>query len=199
MPRPSSRMRRSKRPALLKALAAASVRIASATSTAATLKQITDEARQIVGAHLAATHRVSNANWKAASIVVSLSEKYERFASFSIPPNGSGIYRRAIEAGQPLRLTASELAAHPDWRGLSGCKADHPPLRGLVAIPISGRGGESIGVIMPSDKEDGDFTPEDEAILVQAEYGVRDYRYTVVNDRTVLVDPRTHRVIQIVE
>src|SRR5215212_7589902 len=34
---------------------------------------------------------------------------------------------------------------------------------------------------------------------VPAEYGVRDYRYTVVNDRTVLVDPRTHRVIQIVE
>jgi uncharacterized protein YcfJ len=29
-----------------------------------------------------------------------------------------------------------------------------------------------------------------------AEYGVRDYRYTVVNDRTVLVDPRTHRVVQ---
>ena len=26
-----------------------------------------------------------------------------------------------------------------------------------------------------------------------------DYRYTVVNDRRVLVDPRTHRVIQIVE
>ena len=34
---------------------------------------------------------------------------------------------------------------------------------------------------------------------VPAEYGVRDYRYTVVNDRRVLVDPRTHRVIQIVE
>ena len=32
-----------------------------------------------------------------------------------------------------------------------------------------------------------------------AEYGVRDYRYTVVNERTVLVDPRTHRVIQIIE
>src|SRR5829696_9645803 len=34
---------------------------------------------------------------------------------------------------------------------------------------------------------------------VPAEYGVRDYRYSVVNDRTVLVDPRTHRVIQIIE
>jgi len=111
--------------------------------------------------------RSDHADWKAASVAVSLSEKHERFASFSIPPNGSGIYRRAIEAGKPLRLAASELAGHPDWRGLSGYKADHPPLRGLLAVPITGRGGESIGVIMLSDKEDGDFTPEDEAVLVQ--------------------------------
>src|SRR5215210_8612351 len=34
---------------------------------------------------------------------------------------------------------------------------------------------------------------------VPAEYGVRNYRYTVVNNRTVLVDPSSHRVIQIVE
>jgi hypothetical protein len=34
---------------------------------------------------------------------------------------------------------------------------------------------------------------------VPPEYGVRQYRYTVVNDRTVLVDPRTHRIVQIVE
>jgi uncharacterized protein YcfJ len=34
---------------------------------------------------------------------------------------------------------------------------------------------------------------------VPAEYGVKDYRYTVVNDRAVLVDPNSHRVIQILE
>ena len=33
---------------------------------------------------------------------------------------------------------------------------------------------------------------------VPAEYGVRDYRYTRVNDRVVLVDPRTHRVVQVI-
>jgi hypothetical protein len=32
-----------------------------------------------------------------------------------------------------------------------------------------------------------------------AEYGIRDQRYTVVNDRTVIVDPRTRRVIQVIE
>jgi hypothetical protein len=34
---------------------------------------------------------------------------------------------------------------------------------------------------------------------VPSEYGVRDYRYTVVNNRTVLVDPRTHRIVQVIQ
>ena len=34
---------------------------------------------------------------------------------------------------------------------------------------------------------------------VPPEYGVREYRYTVVNDRTVLVDTRTHRIVEVVE
>jgi len=34
---------------------------------------------------------------------------------------------------------------------------------------------------------------------VPPEYGVREYRYTVVNDRPVLVDPRTRRRVEIVE
>jgi hypothetical protein len=34
---------------------------------------------------------------------------------------------------------------------------------------------------------------------VPPEYGVRDYRYTVVNGRTVLVDPRTHRIVEVIE
>jgi hypothetical protein len=34
---------------------------------------------------------------------------------------------------------------------------------------------------------------------VPPEYGVRDYRYTVVNGRTVLVEPRTHRIVEVLE
>jgi uncharacterized protein YcfJ len=34
---------------------------------------------------------------------------------------------------------------------------------------------------------------------VPNEYGATEYRYTVVNNRTVLVDPRTRRVVQIVD
>jgi len=33
---------------------------------------------------------------------------------------------------------------------------------------------------------------------IPAEYGVKKYRYTVVNKRTVLVDPSSHRVVQVI-
>jgi hypothetical protein len=34
---------------------------------------------------------------------------------------------------------------------------------------------------------------------VPTEYGVRDYRYTIINNRTVLVDPRTNRVVEVID
>ncbi len=34
---------------------------------------------------------------------------------------------------------------------------------------------------------------------VPAEYGQTNYRYTVVNDRTVLVDPQTGRIVQVIQ
>src|ERR1700704_547277 len=34
---------------------------------------------------------------------------------------------------------------------------------------------------------------------VPQEYGAREYRYTVINDRPVLVDPRTRRIVDVVE
>lgn len=33
---------------------------------------------------------------------------------------------------------------------------------------------------------------------VPKEYGVTTYRYTVVNDTPVLVDPHTHRIVEII-
>jgi uncharacterized protein YcfJ len=34
---------------------------------------------------------------------------------------------------------------------------------------------------------------------VPHEYGVTNYRYTIVNDRTVLVDPGTHRIVEVID
>jgi hypothetical protein len=34
---------------------------------------------------------------------------------------------------------------------------------------------------------------------IPPEYGVADYRYAIINNQTVLIDPRTHRIVQILE
>jgi hypothetical protein len=34
---------------------------------------------------------------------------------------------------------------------------------------------------------------------VPAEYGVQDYRYAIINGRTVLVNPKTHSIVQVIE
>lgn len=58
----------------------------------------------------------------------------------------------------------------------------------------------------PSYRYDGDVRVG--AVLPEAgvtyydvppEYGVRNYRYTVINDRPVLVEPRTRRIVEVVE
>ncbi len=48
----------------------------------------------------------------------------------------------------------------------------------------------TVGTVLPSDGVRYYEVPE--------QYGVRDYRYTIVNDTPVLVDPRSHKVVQII-
>ncbi|TBW40278.1 DUF1236 domain-containing protein [Siculibacillus lacustris] len=49
----------------------------------------------------------------------------------------------------------------------------------------------AVGVVLP---EQG-ITYYD----VPSEYGVKGYRYTVINDRPVLVEPQTRRIVEIIE
>lgn len=47
----------------------------------------------------------------------------------------------------------------------------------------------------------GAVLPEDGVVYreVPAEYGVKGYRYTVVNNRTVLVEPGSRRIVQVID
>jgi hypothetical protein len=52
-------------------------------------------------------------------------------------------------------------------------------------------GDVRVGVVLPRDRVSYYEVPR--------EYGVTKYRYTVVNDRTVLVDPSSGRVVQVID
>src|SRR5262249_39674452 len=63
--------------------------------------------------------------------------------------------------------TRAELEAHPAWRNFRGEGSEHLPLRGWLAAPFISRGGKNLGLIQLSDKQEGEFTESDEAVLVQ--------------------------------
>jgi signal transduction histidine kinase len=80
--------------------------------------------------------------------------------------DGSRIHTEACRDNPLLRLTQDEVA-HPTWTGLGNRAQAAPPMHGLLAVPLVDRKGNNIGLIKVSGKRDGDFTQEDEAVLVQ--------------------------------
>lgn len=152
---------------LAQSLTMASVRINSTLSIDEILNLITDQAREIIGAHQAVISMTTGQDWSQSINSVSLSDKYAAWRDYSTLPDGSGIYSIVCKYNQPMRMTQSELEAHPAWRGFGNEAGKHPPLRGWLAAPIIDRTGANIGLLQLSDKYEGEFTEEDEAVLVQ--------------------------------
>ena len=92
---------------------------------------------------------------------------------------------------------------------------------GPVGAVVGGVGGAIVGTITDANKpkfreyvvrEHHPSYHYDREVVVGAElpatgvtyyeiprdYGVTEYRYTIVNDRTVIVDPKTHRIVEII-
>jgi len=151
----------------LQRLAEASVAINSTLSLDEILKLITEQAREIIEAHQSVTSMSVDDNWAQAINAVSLSDKYAQWRQYDEKTDGSGIYTLVCRMQRPMRMTQAELEAHPAWRGFGKHASNHPPIRGWLAVPLTTRDGKNIGLIQLSDKYEGEFTQEDEAILVQ--------------------------------
>jgi PAS domain S-box-containing protein len=152
--------------ALLVKVAQASRMLSSALSNEDLAAGLVEEVRAILEVHQAV---VSLSVGGAAQDInaVSMSDKYARYRGFGVKPDGSGIYAEVVRSNQPMRLTQQELEAHPAWKGFGKHAAQHPAMRGWLAVPLIDRTGQNIGLIQASDKVAGEFTEQDEAILVQ--------------------------------
>ncbi|MEN3278551.1 MAG: hypothetical protein V7631_4341 [Massilia sp.] len=162
----SQRLEREKRhSALLAKVAQASRTLHGAMSNQDIAEALVNEVRGILEVHQAVAS--VNVDGSLQVNAVWLSDKYAGYRSFDTPPDGSGIYAQVVASNRPMRLTQDELLAHPAWKGFGAHAAGHPPMRGWLAVPLVDRMGKNIGLIQVSDKIEGDFTEEDEAILVQ--------------------------------
>ena len=133
----------------------------------ATMQEVVDQARGVIGAHQAVLSLTEGSDWSQVVTALSMSDKYAHWPRPAREPDGSGIYAIVCETNQPLRLTQHAMLAHPRWRNFGASAADHPPLRGLLAVPlVDGRGG-NIGLLMLSDRKEGEFSERDEYVAIE--------------------------------
>ena len=164
----AQRLEREKRnSALLAKVAQASRTLHTVLSSQQIAEALVLEVRDILGAHQAVVSLTEKDDWSQAINAVSLSDKYARFRSYAARTDGSGIYAEVCRSNRVMRLSQAQLEAHPAWKGFGSEAGAHPPMRGWLAVPMVDRMGRNIGLIQVSDKHEGEFTAEDEAILVQ--------------------------------
>jgi GAF domain-containing protein len=131
-----------------------------------TLQLCCELARGLIGAHQAAMSLIVAGDWAHARKYFSLSEKYAAFHDFTMPGRGIGLHAVIVDENKALRLTQDEVEAHPAWQGFGEAAETHPPLRGLLAVPIVGEDGLNYGLLQVSDKLDGsEFDEADEGQL----------------------------------
>jgi GAF domain-containing protein len=83
-----------------------------------------------------------------------------------MPAQGIGLHALVVAENSALRLTQTEVEQHPGWRGYAEAAQAHPPLRGLLAVPIVGEDGRNYGLLQLSDKANGgDFSEDDQRRL----------------------------------
>jgi len=159
---------RERRSEQLGRLAEAAVAIHGAAGTDEVLQQVTDAARVVLGAHQAIASMPEGVPLGVHSrFRTSLSERYAAYRDYEVPPSGEGIYRLVAESRKPMRLTQAEIEAHPAYHGFGSEAGTHPPLVGWLAAPMLGLDGQVLGIVQVSDRDGGDFTDDDEAMLVQ--------------------------------
>jgi serine phosphatase RsbU (regulator of sigma subunit) len=151
----------------LRGLADTTVLLTSTISLEERLEIVTERARDLIGAHVVAVWKLVEGSRDDVRTVFALSDKYAEWRDREMTFPNEEIYAEILDTLQPLRLTREELAADPRWVELNAHPQDHPPLDGLLAAPIVSSGGDARGVILLSDRYEGEFTPEDEAVLVQ--------------------------------
>ncbi|MFM9157067.1 MAG: histidine kinase dimerization/phospho-acceptor domain-containing protein, partial [Dolichospermum sp.] len=92
---------------------------------------------------------------------VHLADKYEQWRENYEKFDESDFYRLGCQIPNSIRMTQTELEAHP------AAINNNLPLRGWLVAPLIDMKGKHIGFMHLSDKYEGDFTEDDQAILVQ--------------------------------
>ncbi len=151
----------------LRALSAASADLLAIREIPALLDAATTLARDLTDARLCTSILMKEGSLVPANHAVSMHDIHAKWRGFQGLPDGSGIYGLVFRNAKPLRLSRSAFENHPDRKGFGPNAAAHPPISGLLAVPLRSREGTPQGVILLSDCARGDFDATDESVAEQ--------------------------------
>lgn len=146
--------------AVLRSLAEAAVQINSMIALDSLLQVITDQARNTIGARQALTTLLPKGVWNQSITCISVAEGH---AALEFAKESSEMFMLAVNLNKPVRLGAGARAN--TWGPVR--RATDATRYGWLAAPLLTRDGRNLGLIQLSQKLDGEFSPDDEAILVQ--------------------------------
>lgn len=132
------------------------------------IQAITEQALSIIGAHQAIARVTLNGDSREPTTLVScaLSEPYGAWRGAENQLELLHLVREGECLEKSMRMTQAQLIDDPRWSTLH--HEDYSLLmRGWLATPLRDRNDRIIGLIQLSDKVDGEFSEEDETILVQ--------------------------------
>jgi PAS domain S-box-containing protein len=146
-------------------VAAASHRINASLAMARIARTVAEEARRIIGARQA-TVNVQPPVRSGGDVVrgEAVDRGHPELVAHAAQLAGGGLEDAVRERRQPLRLSAEALRRHPAWASVAS--GDAVP-NGWLAAPLLGHGGQCLGTLQVADRLDGDFSEEDESVLVQ--------------------------------
>ncbi|MBD2314903.1 MASE1 domain-containing protein [Desertifilum sp. FACHB-1129] len=154
--------RRSQYALQLHGLTRASMVMNASLSVESVLRSITEQARAIIGAHQAIARVTLNGE---TSISCSLAERYAAWRGAE-----HHLELLHLQSDEPLtqsvRMTQAELSRDPRWQTLAQQQYSLP-MQGWLAAPLRIQGDRLIGIVQLSEKIEGEFNEEDEAIILQ--------------------------------
>lgn len=148
------------RSAVLRSLAEASLQINSALNLDSVLQVVTEQARKIIGARQAFTTLLPH-GVRGQSITCTSVEQGQDALPF--PPERSEMFTLACSLNKPVRITAGTQGSHA-WRTMM--KSSDAARDGWLAAPLLTRDGRNLGLLQLSQKINGEFSEDDEAIVV---------------------------------
>jgi signal transduction histidine kinase/two-component SAPR family response regulator len=150
----------------LQMLTQASIAVSSSPNIDRMVRVATDSARDILGAGHAATLLVGEHHGLHPLSVLSERNGNGQSCRLELPSADSQLHRFIQSLNKPLLVPPRDLSQHPIGRIVSATIAEMPP-SGCLVVPLTGRDGLNLGLIEVAAKQDGPFTDDDQAILVQ--------------------------------